>query len=247
VSDWQKRLERQGLDLSTLRRLEEAEEAIYLLTTPGAEAMPLWRRLRALVDESGHWPIILGSTEDLETHAENLEEAEDVSTQTLLRAAERLDARAWLHEQGDPGAEPIDEWPSRVPDEPGGDAAFSIPTDILTRKPLRKVHLALVPTRVGWEVPAFLRFGGWNACPQPEEHVSLWKYWGERYGAEIVGISGDVVEAAVSHPPLDREAALTLAREQSLYCDDIVSQGCGSLSVLAALLLRRSSWYFWWD
>lgn len=248
MSDWRKVLERQGIDLSTLRRLEGAEDEIYLLTTTGASAVSLWRRLRSLVDASGCWPVLLGSDEDLEMHQENLEEAEEVSSHTLIRAATGLDVQVWLKEQGD--ASEVDlqgAWPDRVPAERDPDAEFTIPTDILTRKPFPAVHLALVPTRVGWEVPAYLRFGGWNACPQPEEHLALWRYWGERYGAEIVGISHDVVEATVSRPPTDRESALALAREQYLYCDDIVSQGCGSLNVLAALLLRRSTWYFWWD
>jgi hypothetical protein len=44
-----------------------------------------------------------------------------------------------------------------------------------------------------------------------------------------------------------REEALDLAREQYLYCADIVDQGTGSLSLLAANLMVDPWWFFWWD
>jgi hypothetical protein len=38
-----------------------------------------------------------------------------------------------------------------------------------------------------------------------------------------------------------------LAREQYLYCSDIVWQGVGSVSNLSKTLLNSNYWYFWWD
>jgi Domain of unknown function (DUF4253) len=77
----------------------------------------------------------------------------------------------------------------------------------------------------------------------------LWEIdsWHDLYGAEVVGITSDVVEMHVAKPPLDRESALSLAKAQYLYCNDIVEQGTQTLSVLAATLLEGSVWYFWWD
>ncbi len=43
-----------------------------------------------------------------------------------------------------------------------------------------------------------------------------------------------------------RREALKLAREQYLYCGDIVSQGVGSIAGLAAILEVSTHWYFWW-
>jgi hypothetical protein len=78
-------------------------------------------------------------------------------------------------------------------------------------------------------------------------HVAFLKRWHEAWGAEVVGIAGDVVEMEVARPPKDRAAALALAREQFLYCADIVHQGVGSLEALGAILLGGKVWYFWWD
>jgi hypothetical protein len=245
-------LERLGMETASLRPMEESKDDIALLTVPGEEALPSWRRLRARVEETGHWPVLLGDDEDLDLHIENVEEYEEPEGKSqvgaVLRAADRIDFTRWYTQQTRGGLESVlGAWPAQVGAEPAGDAVFTIPRDVLTRDPAPRVHVALVPTPRHWEVPAYLRFGGFNACPSPDEHVAIWRRWHETYGAELVGISHDVVEALVSRPPTDREGAMQLAQEQYAYCDDIVSQGCGSISELAARLLDRPTWYFWWD
>ncbi len=42
-------------------------------------------------------------------------------------------------------------------------------------------------------------------------------------------------------------AALGLAREQFLFCSDIVHQGTERLEVLPTALLDADTWFFWWD
>ncbi|BAZ14953.1 hypothetical protein NIES4071_68230 [Calothrix sp. NIES-4071] len=111
----------------------------------------------------------------------------------------------------------------------------------------QEVVIALVPTTASWQVPAFLKFGNWNDCPQSEVHVALMKHWYELYGAEVVGISNDVVEMQVKNPPKDMAESLHLALEQYIYCYDIVNQGVQTLKNLATALLESKIWYFWWD
>ena len=60
-------------------------------------------------------------------------------------------------------------------------------------------------------------------------------------------MSRDIIEMSVAHPPRTRESALIVAREQYVYCSDIVDQGVGTISNLAATLLNGRIWYFWWD
>lgn len=73
-------------------------------------------------------------------------------------------------------------------------------------------------------MPAYLRFVDWNECPIPEEHVGIFKYWYEKYGAEIISMTGDVIECTVKNPPRTKEEALSLANEQYLFCADIVDR-----------------------
>jgi hypothetical protein len=136
----------------------------------------------------------------------------------------------------------IGEWPEHARFEYG----LSVAEDIDGR-PLDKVHIVLLPTNEGAAVPAYLEWGGWNACPPPEYHVAALRSWQHRYGAELVGLSHDTMNLRVTHRPPNRDAALSLAREHFLYCSDIVWQGTGTLAPLAAQLFTDDWWYFWWD
>jgi hypothetical protein len=73
------------------------------------------------------------------------------------------------------------------------------------------------------------------------------RYWFERWGAEPVAITSDTVEMLVARPPQSREDALALANEQFAYCEDVVTQGVGTIEALAANLLEGQTWFFWWD
>jgi hypothetical protein len=252
-------LDRHGIPYPSLRPLEGSKDGVLLVTVAGEEAIPLWRRLHAVVGETGWWPVVLGDDEELDYHLENLEEWEDEDEEsqlvTILRGAEGFDPERWLEQSarelesdtGDWLKSVMGEWAAAPPPAPDLGTSFTIPRNLLTHELFPEVHLGLAPTPRGWEVPAYLRFGGFNSCPQPQEHVALWRRWHALYGAELVGISHDVVEALVARPPADRGAAMRLAREQYIYCDDIVSQGCGTVSALGALLVDRPTWYFWWD
>jgi Domain of unknown function (DUF4253) len=137
----------------------------------------------------------------------------------------------------------IGEWPADVPLSTGPSVAF----EVTASKPLDKVHIALIPTDDWTTIPAHLQWGGWNACPHPEFHVAALRSWRDRFGAELVGMRRDTMDLRVARRPQTREAALELAREQYVYCNDIVDQGPGTLSALAASLLTDPWWFFWWD
>jgi hypothetical protein len=135
------------------------------------------------------------------------------------------------------------EWPSEPPSSPG----LTIAADWETGKPLDTVYIALIPTDDPATVPVHLRYGGWNENPDAEFHMAALRSWRERYGAEIVGITSNTINMRVRNRPSSREEAIELAREQYDYCADIVDQGVGDLSSLAAMLMESDWWYFWWD
>jgi hypothetical protein len=143
-----------------------------------------------------------------------------------------------------PRGEPnIGEWPT----EPMGAPELSIATQTLTGAPLDKVQIVILPTDDPSTIPAYLHWGHWNGCPAPEYHIAALRSWRERFGAELVGLSHDVMNIRVKSRPPTRNAALELAREQCVYCSDIVEQGAQTLSALAAVLMESDWWYFWWD
>jgi hypothetical protein len=116
-----------------------------------------------------------------------------------------------------------------------------------TGKPHEEVFIAQLSTADYWTVPLHLRYGSWNACPHPSEHAMLAKYWGEHYGAKIAAVTSDTVEYTVENPPKTAAEGAVLAREQYIYCGDIVDQGVGSVMTLAEALRGSTRWYFWWD
>jgi hypothetical protein len=82
---------------------------------------------------------------------------------------------------------------------------------------------------------------------EPHVHVAILKYWYERWGAEVVAATAGDLELQALRPPTTPEAALELAKEQYMYCRDLVDQNTRSVAVLAKLLLSSPVWWFWWD
>lgn len=220
------------------------------VTVPGERALAEWERLRSA---GRGWPVIIGSDADLAAIAEQLSIADDLpgTAATTARIIEESEAlrfpdslRQLVGADGDAPPPPPGEWP-----EPGTVAptGMTVASDILTGKPLARVHILLIPTTRSWEVPAYLRWGGWNACPPPAHQVAALKHWHARFGAELVGLNGDTLNLRAARLPATKEEALALAGEQYAFCPDIVDQGTGSLSALAATLMANRWWFLWWD
>lgn len=112
---------------------------------------------------------------------------------------------------------------------------------------MAEVLIGLIPTPRSYEVPAYLRFGGWNECPPPEIHVALARQWNERFGARLVVNTSDVMEFELERPVATIEEARELVPVLYSYCNDIIDQGVGSREALARTLHRGRFWYFWWD
>jgi hypothetical protein len=204
-----------------------------------------WKRLRAATDATGHYPLIVvdnhGFLTDLPANGGKSMPQEVLDAAALMKPSEWFATHEEDLKSSDDYEIPRDEWPDSSPH-----------TELLGLRDHREkwyadVYIVLLPTREPWMACAFIGWGGWNACPNPEEHTALLRYWHQKYGAEPMLLSLDVLEARVSKPPTTRDAAMVLAREHFLYCGDIVEQGVGSLDALGATLLNGRFWFFWWD
>lgn len=197
--------------------------------------------------------VVCGSDEDKQYIEEMMEES-DKNFDEMLAEAESIDIPTWLSERKKECeheweeneidfAEYLGEWPGESTTKQG----FALAFDMLSGQPHKKLVGMSIDTDESWKIPAYFAFGGWNDCPNPALHCAIWKYWQEKYGAHIVGVSNDVIEAVISRPPETVEQAMELAWEQYLYCNDIVDQGVETISNLGASVINHSSWYFWWD
>ena len=233
-----------GLDATSLAVLDPIPEGTcYRLDVAGAEAITTWKTLRAQVAAPGFWPVLLGTAAEVDWLDEAVDIADEAPVAELLAAVDEAND-VLAH-----GAAPLAQLQSdgEWPDDASPRHDFAVAVDLVSREFHPQVVLALLPTREGAEAAAWLRFGGFNDCPHPAEHVKALRSWNDRYGAEVLAISHDTLECHVEHPPTDRRDAMQLAREQHAYCEDIVSQGTESLARLAAGLLGGTAWFFWWD
>lgn len=254
---WHDRLREEGLsesDKFLLNALPFAFEKV-----PGNEALEYRAKY---LRNSNVYPIIAGSDENLMRVTENwsfdqrpseeiLAKAESLSHPDCLfkmrdeatRAAREYLSEHGIEDSGEDYSAPIGEWPDSV-DANNGPSGIR---DVLTGEFADGVNVLMMPTTVGHQIPGLLKWGGWNDCPPPEYHVAALRSWNQRYGAQLVTLSADVIELQVTRRPSTREEALALANEQYSYCGDIVDQGVGELSALAAILMESDWWFFWWD
>lgn len=203
-------------------------------------------RLQELRASGPGTPVILGGQEQFERVQECYGFADSTPEDLLTKAAD-LDPLAWLAEREQEAREyyAIDEadWPEDASINDG----LSAHLDIRTRLPLREVYITVLPTQQSWQAACYLKIGGWNSVPSAHEHAALWRYWEQRYGAKVACIADDVIEFTVERPPQTRDEAIELARQQYIYCADIVHQGVESVEALASTVLKAPVWYFWWD
>lgn len=221
-------------------------------TIHGREAIAFLQKHREKYRSGGEYPFLIGDENELEM-LEEMQEDIDQSVDDYLRKARRIKVASWFakaekNELADnedfDKVELAGKWPKNSP--PSDDLNLSLLRN-LDGKFRAKLIVGFVRIDEPWHLPAAMKYGSWNACPSPEEHCALHRYWEAEYGAEIVCMSHDVIECFVSRPPQTRAAALKLAWEQYWYCNDIVDQGCDTISVLAASLLKCRRWFFWWD
>lgn len=241
-----------------------------LVAVKGSKAFEEWQALRS---KEGT-PIILGGQESVERVLDYFqfmsEQVDDPLEVTLdkgnthqypnalyeFRIREHQQLVDSLLKNGSEMAQDIAQLdPVQIPDEYWGEWPDTVEKQKRlislnhweTGLPPDVVYIAILPTEDPWEAPAYLRFGGWNSNPAPDVHVAAFRKWTTEFGAVPVVIQADVIEMYVESPPSGREAARALAKVQYLYCDDIVHQGVGDLSTLAAMLEGANFWYFWWD
>jgi hypothetical protein len=220
-----------------------------LLKVAGGDAIRLLNEHRSRYATTGQYPFLIGDSQELRRILEaanfnDQDPTEIIQAALDIKMAEWITGRQKEAEQDEfSAAETLGQWPGDIREK----GSIGLHKDVLTGKLKPEVYLGLAKIEKPWHLPAILKYGAWNDCPEPEVHCALHRQWHERYGAEITGVSGDVVECMVTKPPTNQKSATALAWEQFWYCTDIVDQGCGSVSNLAATLLNSPYWYFWWD
>ena len=223
------------------------------------QAVAWWHRLRAAHQAVRHWPVLLdpNAPSYFTQRGAPARGDNDAATRAeLLAKANRLDGQQILAERGRRRLEDFGEQVAQhARDElngrgvwPAGPRRQPKLLYSLARNDTQEVLVALVPAHTPWEIPAVIGYGGWNYYPDPEDHVAILRYWNDRYGAELVAMTGTTVELTVRRPPRTRPPALALAWEYFVYNDGYYDYyGADDITQLAAGLLGADTWIAWWD
>lgn len=215
----------------------------------GEDAVAKLNEYRSRFPRRGEYPFLIGDAEELSRIQESAD-FDDRDPSEIVRASHSVDLDQWIaerrseaEENGFSESQSLGKWPGEIKEK----GAILLHTDIVTGKIKPEVYLGLASIDEPWHLPAVLKWGGWNECPAAEVQCAFHRGWQADFGAEITGVSSDVIECVVARPPSDVEKALDLAWRQYWYCADIVEQGCETINYLGASLMNSLYWYFWWD
>jgi hypothetical protein len=219
---------------------------VFRFRVDGKKSIATWEKLRAQVDTTGYWPVILGDADGASALDENRATV-NLKPSIVLAQTTKVDVMQWLDERSKKEAETFQVETAAWPDKFEGAKDFGVVENLRTGEPLEEVHVAMVPVRDGSEAPAYLALGGWGTCPPPTIHVATLRRWHEKWGAELVCLSSNCVELKIAKMPSGRDEGFALAREQFLYCPDRVKEETRSVEKLGAILTKSGVWSFTWN
>lgn len=236
-----------GADVrAAFRRAELGDPPLRLLFTragvpivgvvgPGREALAVWSALAAVRAETHLTPIILGDAYAVARHADAARFTGESPAAIIHRAA-AIDVRTALAAPTEPlprgvlsGVAPLDE-------------RYETLLDPVMHFPIVEVALALVPTDVPAELPAWLAFGNWRGCPEPAVHVAMLAHLHERVGAEPVAIAGDRIELRIASPPSTPEERVVLAELLARWAPGALNRDHVTVESWADTLVPSRSW-----
>jgi len=83
------------------------------------------------------------------------------------------------------------------------------------------------------------------AADTPVALAAVLRSWEERFGAGLLALTHDQAWLLVERPPPDLDAALPVAAEHWVFCDEPAERQ--PVRTTAADLIDNPVWYFWWD
>jgi hypothetical protein len=102
-------LQRHGIDITSPDLLGRNQEGVYCVVVPYVQALNTWKTLRALVELTGYWPVILTTEHEMNAIVEQvaqygpefLGEARDgkksLSARDIIELASKVDVAAWVN------------------------------------------------------------------------------------------------------------------------------------------------------
>ena len=246
-----------------LRLGEDADEPVAWITeTAVPKPGPVWSALSALHSQTGLAPVLVpaGRGDDLEVVCCDPADVADVDEVDAAAVIEYL----WpgsLHESWPTGPVPEEEreWADEMAAPfisgypglaPAVDQALSPDVLEASLRSFPASRIALFPADRPADVLPVLGWcpGNWDGALSVATAVgfaAVLRSWEERFGARLFALTHDQAWLLVERPPRDLDAALLVAAEHFVFCDE--PAGRQSVRTTAAEITGAPVWYFWWD
>jgi Domain of unknown function (DUF4253) len=240
----------------------QGEPVAWMTRTAVPEALRVWSELSALHGQTGLVPILVPADESLPVRrarrdTDSVAEVDRVDAAAILESRwEDLYPGPWetgplwdeerqmMNEQAAPFTS---DWPGLAP---AAEAVLDpdVLDEVLRARPV--AGIALVPADRPADVVAVLGWcpGNWSdAFPvaAPVALAAVLRSWEERFGARLVALTHDQAWLFVERPPPDLDAALPVAAEHFVFCDE--PAGRQPVRTTAEEIIDAPVWYFWWD
>jgi hypothetical protein len=117
-------------------------------------------------------------------------------------------------------------------------------------RPFSASRIALVPADRPADILPVLGWCPGNWCcalpvPSPVGFAAVMRSWEERFGARLFAMTHDEAYLLVQRPPRGLDAALPIAAEHLVFCDE--PAGRQPVRTTASDIIDAPVWYFWWD
>ena len=238
------------------------EPVAWITEAPVPEPGPVWSALSARHGQTGLVPILApaGAGDFLEVACQDTAAAADVDRVDAAALLEQLWAdcvpepwqagpewaedRQWADEMAAP-------FTSRFPGlAPAGNTALAPDALEAVLHSFPDSRIALVPAGRPADVLPVLGWcpGDWDGVlpvPVPVGFAAVLRSWEERFGARLLALAHDEAYLLVGRPPRGLDAALAVAAEHFVFCDE--PAGRQPVRTTAADIADAPLWYFWWD
>jgi len=242
-------------------RWGDGEPVAWRTQAPVPEPGPVWSALSALHGQTGLVPVLelagWGGVHDSCREVAAVADVDRTDARVMLEhrwddcfpepwqtGPEWDDERQWVEEMAAP-------FTSRYPGlAPAVDLALA--PDVLEAAvgSFPASRIVLVPSERPADVPPVLGWcpGDWECAfpaPTPVGLAAVLRSWEERFGARLFAMTHDKAYLLVERPPRDLDAALPVAAEHWVFCDE--PAGRQPVRATAADIINAPVWHFWWD
>ena len=243
------------LPAGRLLRTEDGEgEPVGWITEAAVpEPGPVWSALTALHGETGLVPILVPADRGryLEVSCRDTAVAANVDRVDASVIFEHLWTGSFQWDDDWELAEDRAPFTSRFPGlAPAVDPMLAAEVLEAALRSFPTSRIAVVPADRPADVLPVLGWcpGDWEgafAADTPVALAAVLRSWEDRFGARLLALTHDAAYLLIERPPPDLDAALPIAAEHRVFCDE--PAGRQSVRTTAADIINRPVWYFWWD